>query len=121
MRVGNKSYTKISPIDYNKDVQAYCRKKGEMYGKPNKQSGAYQMGVQVPHRVYSEIPQESNLQSAAGRHKGYNPNTVQVQGSRNYRRKYDAGSRASAVKYTTENECVKFHGILERKECTADL
>ena len=25
-----------TPFDYNKDVQAYCRKKGEMYGKPNK-------------------------------------------------------------------------------------
>jgi len=52
---GIKVIQKISPIDYNKVVQVYCRKKGEMYGKPNKQSGAYQMDVQVPYRVYSEV------------------------------------------------------------------
>jgi putative transposase len=29
MRVEDKSYTKESPFDYNKDVQAYCSKKGD--------------------------------------------------------------------------------------------
>ena len=33
---GDKKLYKKTPFDYNKDVQAYCRKKGEMYGKPNK-------------------------------------------------------------------------------------
>ena len=28
---------------------------------------------------------------------------------------------ASIAKYTTENECVKFHGILEEKERTDDV
>ena len=45
MRVGKKSYTKKDLSKYNKEVQAYCTKKGEMYGKPNKQSGTYQMDV----------------------------------------------------------------------------
>ena len=45
MRVGKKSYTKNHLSMYNKGVQAYCTKKGEMYGKPNKQSGTYQMDV----------------------------------------------------------------------------
>ena len=32
---GNKKLYKKSPFKYNKGVQAYCKKKGEMYGKPN--------------------------------------------------------------------------------------
>ena len=36
MRVEGKKLYKKTPFDYNEDVQAYCRKKGEMYGKPNK-------------------------------------------------------------------------------------
>jgi len=35
MRVGNKKLNKKSPFKYNKGVQAYCKKKGEVYGKPN--------------------------------------------------------------------------------------
>ena len=46
---------------------------------------------------------------------------MQVQGTRDHRRAHDARSRASAIKYTTENECVKFHGILKREECVADF
>ena len=30
-----------------------------MYGKPNKQLGAYQTGVQVPHRVLSKVPEKN--------------------------------------------------------------
>ena len=30
-----------------------------MYGKPNKQLGAYQMGVQVPHHVLSKVPEKN--------------------------------------------------------------
>ena len=35
MRVGNKMLYKKHLSMYNKVVQAYCTKKGEMYGKPN--------------------------------------------------------------------------------------
>ena len=30
-----------------------------MYGKPNRQLGAYQMSVQVPHRVLSKVPEKN--------------------------------------------------------------
>ncbi len=46
---------------YNKDVEVHCRKKGEMYGKPDKQVGAYQIGVQVSHRVLPEIQTKNYL------------------------------------------------------------
>lgn len=52
MWVGNKKlYKKNSPIGYNKAVLGLLQKNGEMYGKPNKQSGTYQVGEQVSHRV----------------------------------------------------------------------
>ena len=38
---------------------------------------------------------------------------MQVQRSRNNRREYDAGSRTPVTKYTTKDECVKLHGVLE--------
>ena len=42
---GGQKVKQKTPFDYNKDVQAYCGKKGEMYSKPNAQSGTYQVGV----------------------------------------------------------------------------
>ena len=45
MRVEAKGLYKDSPFCYNEEVQAYCKKKGELYGKPNEQSGAYQVDV----------------------------------------------------------------------------
>ena len=45
MRVEAKKLYKDSPFCYNEDVQAYCKKKGELYGKANEQSGAYQEDV----------------------------------------------------------------------------
>ena len=46
---------------------------------------------------------------------------MQVQRSGNHRRTYDDRSCPPVVEYTTENECVKFHGISEGEECTDDL
>ena len=122
MRVGNKKLYKKAHQSITIELfRAIAERKGEMYGKPNKQSGAYQMGVQVSHRVYPEVQKKSDLQSATSRHTGHHPNAVQVQGSRDHRRTHDARSRASTVKYTTQNVRVKFHGILEGKKCAVDL
>ena len=92
-----------------------------MYGKPNRQLGAYQMSVQVPHRLLSKVPEKNNLQRIPAGLEGNHPKIVQVQGSGNTGRAHDVGSRASTVKYTTGNECVKFHGMPERKERLADV
>lgn len=61
MRVGKNFYLKNSPIDYNKGVQAYCKRKVSVYGKPNEQSDTYQVGVQVPCSVLSKVPKENYL------------------------------------------------------------
>lgn len=46
MRVGDKKlYKKAHRSDTIELFRAIAERKGEMYGKPNKQSGAYQMGV----------------------------------------------------------------------------
>ena len=45
----------------NKEVEVHCRKKGERYGKPNKQFGAYPIGVQVSHRVLPEKKKKNHL------------------------------------------------------------
>ena len=78
------------------------------------------MGVQVPHRVLSKIPEKISAKDTGGL-EGNHPNIVRVQGSGNTGRAHDAGSRESTVKYTTGNECVKFHGMPERKERLADV
>ena len=75
------------------------------------------MGVQVPHRVLSKVPEKNNLQRIPAGLEGNHPKIVRVQGSGNTGRAHDAGSRASTVKYTTGKECVKFHGMPERAPC----
>ena len=79
------------------------------------------MDVQVPHSVHSEIQKEGHIQSVSSRLARNNPNSVQVQGSRNTGRTYDAGPCAPTIKYTTKNECVKFYGIFKRKKCANDV
>ena len=81
----------------------------------------YQVGVQVSHRVLPEVQKEDHLQPVQVRLERYNKDTVQVQGSRDHRRTYDAGPRASVSKYTTENERVKLNGVLEGKKCFDDV
>ena len=63
------------------------------------------MGVQVPHRVSSKVPEKNNLQRIPAGLEGNHPKIVRVQGGGNTGRAHDAGSRASTVKYTTGNEC----------------
>ena len=46
---------------------------------------------------------------------------MQIERSRNIGGEHDAGSCPPAVKYTTKDERVKFHGILKREERTADF
>ena len=118
MRVEGKKLYKKTPFDYNKDVQAYCRKKGEMYGKPNAQSGTYQVGVQISHRIYAQVQEKSDLRAIEKGHTGVYPDVVQIQGRGDNRRTYDAGSCPSVVEYTTENKCVKLHGIPKGEERT---
>ena len=85
-----------------------------MYGKPNRQLGAYQMGVQVPHRVLSKVPEKNNLQRIPAGLEGNHPKIVRVQGSGNTGRAHDAGSYTPFAKHTPKNEHSEFYGISER-------
>ena len=79
------------------------------------------MGVQVPHRVYAQVQEKSDLWRSEKRYTGVYQNAVQVQGRRDNRRTYDERSCPSVAEYTTENECVKLHGIPEGEERTNDI
>lgn len=46
---------------------------------------------------------------------------MSVQRSRDTRGAYDDRSCTLALKYTTEDECVKFYGIFKRKKCVNDV
>ena len=48
------------------------------------------MGVQVSHRVQSEVSQEDHLQPAACGYTTVHPRLVQMEGCRDLRRSYDA-------------------------------
>ena len=92
-----------------------------MCGKPDKQSGAYQVGVQVSCGVYAKVAKKDQLQPVQSRFAGDHTDAVQVQGSGDSGREQDAGSCTPANKYTTKDECVKFHGILEGEKCIDDV
>ena len=82
VRVGNKGYTKKISKHGRIRCQAYCYNERRFYGKPDKQFGTYEMDVQVPHSVHSEIQKEGHIQSVSIRLARNNPNSVQVQRSR---------------------------------------
>ena len=62
--------------------------------------------------IYNKYRKES-----AGIHK----NTMQVQGSGDTGRAYDAGPCTPAGSDPAENKCIKFHGVPQGKECTDDV
>ena len=75
-----------------------------MYGKPDKQSGAYQVGVQLSCGVCAKVPKRDHLQPVQSRFAGDHTDAVQVQGSGDSGREHDTGSRTSANQYTAKVE-----------------
>ena len=92
-----------------------------MCGKPDKQSGAYQVGVQVSCGVYAKVAKKDQLQPVQSRFAGDHTDAVQVQGSGDSGREHDARSRTPANKYTTKDERVKLYGVLKREKCADDV
>ena len=92
-----------------------------MYGKPDKQSVAYQVGVQVSCSICAKVPKEDHLQPVQSRFAGDHTDAVQVQGSGDSGREHDARSRTPANKYTTKDERVKLYGVLKREKCADDV
>ena len=79
------------------------------------------MDVQIPHRVHPQVSKKSDIWTIPGRSQGNHTESLPIQGHRDYRRPYDAGSRSLVVKYTTKVQCIGNHGVPQRKECTDDL
>ena len=75
-----------------------------MYGKPDKQSGAYQVGVQLSCGVCAKVPKREHLQPVQSRFAGDHTDAVQVQGSGDSGREHDTGSRTPANQYTAKDE-----------------
>ena len=56
-----------------------AERKSELYGKPNEQFGAYQMGVQVSHCIYTEVSQEDSIQPIQGKPARHHTDAVKIQ------------------------------------------
>ena len=55
------------------------------------------MGVQVSHRIYTQISEENRLLGDERRYPGYYPGPVQVEMGNDHRGKSDARSHSSAA------------------------
>ena len=77
--------------------------------------------MQVPHSNCSEIPKKSNILRVSERPARYHKDIMQVQGSRNHRRSYDARPRTFAVEYPAKDEYIQFYGIPKGKKCVNDV
>lgn len=77
--------------------------------------------MQVPYSNCSKIQEKNNIQSIPKGLAGYYKNPLQIQGSRNNRRAYDAGPCTPTAQYITQNERSEFYGILERQKRFDDV
>ena len=50
------------------------------------------MDVQIPYSILSKVSKEGDIWTVQGRYQGNNTDVMQIQGHRNNRRPYDAGS-----------------------------
>lgn len=89
-----------------------------LYGK---QSSTLKMGMQVPHRVQSEVSPEDHLQPITGGYTAVYPGFVQMEGRGDIGGSYDARPCTSAVEYPAEVLCLQLYGVLERKIGNDDL
>lgn len=91
-----------------------------MCGKPDKQSGAYQVGVQVSSGVYAKVAKKDQLQPVQSRFAGDHTDAVQVQGSGDSGREQDAGSVHLLISIPSKMSVSSFMGYLKEK-CTDDV
>ena len=89
--------------------------------RPFAEGRPYQMDVQITYRVYAKVPAKGDLQPIQRKHRANHKGSMQMEGSRNYRGEGNGGSYPPAGIHSTKDECLKFHGIPEGKECVDDL
>ena len=81
----------------------------------------HKMDVQVSHCIHTKVSPVNNLQTNQEGHTSDNKRLMQMERRKNNRRKHDAGSCAFVGVDTTKNECIKFFGVSEGKECDDDI
>lgn len=74
------------------------------------------MEMPIPYRIYTKIPKEEIVRTVEARCTGDIRYTVQIQGSRNYRRCSVCQSCAYVRKYPAEDKYFKFYGIPEGEQ-----
>lgn len=94
------------------------RKTVKPYGR---KLSTQQMGVQVSHRIYTQVSEENRLLGNERRYPGYYPGPVQVERGDDHRGKSDAGSHTSAAVDPAKIFGIQLHGISEREKCDDDF
>ena len=79
------------------------------------------MGVQVSHRVQSEVSQEDHLQPVAWGYTTVYPGSVQMERCGDIGGAYDAQPCTSAVVDHAEILRLQFHGVSQRKNSDDDF
>jgi len=77
--------------------------------------------VQIPYRVYTQIPAESDLQPVQREHRPDPEEVMRLQGSRDNRGAPDGGSRTHVGKHPAQDQHIEFYGVAKREECTDDI
>ena len=104
---------------YNDDVQA-VKKEGKvlLYGT---KFSTFKMGMQVPHRVQSEVSKKDHLQPITSGYTAVYSGFVQMEGRGDIGGSYDARPCTSAVVDTAEILRLQLYGVLEREIGNDDL
>ena len=104
---------------YTDDVQA-VKKEGKvlLYGT---KFSTFKMGMQVPHRVQSEVSKKDHLQPITSGYTAVYSGFVQMEGCGDIGGAYDARPCASAVVDTAEILRLQLYGVLEREIGNDDL
>ena len=79
------------------------------------------MDVQIPCSVCTKVKKKNNICTVSTEFARYNMIVMSVQRSGDTRGAYDDRSCTLAIKYTTEDKCVKFYGIFKRDKFLNDV
>ena len=89
-----------------------------LYGK---QSGTLKMGMQVPHRVQSEVSKKDHLQPITSGYTAVYLGSVQMERRGDIGGAYDARPCTSVVVDPAEILRLRFHEVSQRKNSDDDL
>ena len=111
---------KSPPWEYNCNAQLPLAQGGLLYYATQKRRSvefvSHEMGLQIPHRVHAEIPEEGDLRQTPRRHRQIHQAMLHVQGRRHHRGARDARPHTHACTHTPEALRFELHGVSERQD-----